>query len=86
MKKTILLFTALLFLAISSTFAQEKYAVLIVSDYEDPNANQWNRGPVEPGPEIIEDTDEFWNDTYLMWWMLRKKGFKPENIVDTTFA
>jgi hypothetical protein len=56
-------------------FSAEKYAVLIAGDYNPTNvpADQlWNEGQ--------GDYSEFWNDLYLQWEMLYKKGYAKENI------
>lgn len=80
MKKIIYFVLVLCFTNIFS-FAQEKYAVLIIGDCTDrgnhvPPTDKWNGGQYEPpqGP------NRFWNDTYLMWEMLQAKGFNRENI------
>ncbi len=72
---------AMAYLIFSATsFAQQKYAVLITGDYDAlgiPLENQWNNGQGK-SPNIHE---EFWYDTYLMWEMLvYEKGFKDENV------
>ena len=59
---------------------QEKYAVLIVGDYaakisDIPVEDLWNGGKNLTGPMM-----EFWNDTYLMWELLKSKGYSDENI------
>ena len=78
MKKLFYTLTALLFMAFPA-LAQEKYAVLINGgDFRRPDMNledYWNRGDVQPEPY-----NEFWNDTYLMWELLRNKGFHNDNI------
>ena len=61
--------------------AQEKYAVLITGDYAAtsysvPLADQWNDGQGKGDYGF----DEFWNDTFLLWEMLQKKGYSQDNI------
>lgn len=67
--KTISLLIALLaFVSLTATsFAQQKYAVLITGDYAGmyysvPLSDQWNGGQGKG----TYGFDEFWNDTYLM--------------------
>ena len=70
------------FVSLSATsFAQQKYAVLITGDYAGmsysvPLSDQWNGGL----GKSTYGYDEFWNDTYLMWEMLQTKGYSMENI------
>jgi hypothetical protein len=62
---------------ISTSNAQEKYAVLITGDYAADNIplkSQWNNG--ESTPMLC-----FWLDTYLLWEMLiYKKGYSDQNV------
>ena len=53
--------------------AQNKYAVLITGDYSAeyiPQRSRWNQCDDE---ESRRPMQEFWNDTYLMWELLKKK-------------
>lgn len=82
MKTIRILFVVMSFLSLTATsFAQQKYAVLITGDYaagkkkDVPDDDLWNGGI---GGNF--DFDEFWNDTYLMWEMLQAKGYAKENI------
>ncbi len=65
---------------ISTTFSQEKYAILITGDNNAinvPSNDQWNNG------QGMGDYgyDEFWNDTYLFWELLNEeKEYSNENI------
>lgn len=65
---------------LASTFAQEKYAVLITGDYAAqgiPLEDQWNHGQ----GRSAYGYEEFWYDTYLMWEMLvYEKGYSNENV------
>jgi len=82
MKKVRLLIVVMAFGSLMATsFAQQKYAVLITGDYAGtsysvPLSDQWNGGQGKSNYGF----DEFWNDTYLMWEMLQTKGYAPENI------
>ena len=71
--------TAVLLIALTMTLlSAEKYAVLITGDYAAkgvPESALWQTGSTERAPMA-----EFWHDTYLMWEMLYKNGFKDENI------
>jgi len=70
-----------------SLFSAEKYAVLITGEYAAPN---FPVDEAKPSEYILNEDGEwekndnphpsFWNDTYLMWEMLIKKGYKDENI------
>lgn len=56
--------------------SDKKFALLIAGDYNAANIpveKRWNEG--------VGDNSEFWNDLFLQWEMLYKKGFKPENIM-----
>lgn len=60
--------------------SQEKYAVLITGDYaaklsDIPTEALWNGGE-----DLKVQVMEFWNDTYLMWELLKSKGYSDENI------
>lgn len=60
--------------------AQNKYAVLITGDYSAeyiPQRSRWNQCDDE---ESRRPMQEFWNDTYLMWELLKKKGYSEDNI------
>ncbi len=60
--------------------AQKKYAVLITGDYatkDIPSDEQYNSGQGRSDYGY----DEFWNDTFLMWKLLQKKGYSQENII-----
>lgn len=82
MKTIRLLIVVMAFVSLSATsFAQQKYAVLITGDYAGmsysvPLSDQWNGGQ----GKSTYGFDEFWNDTFLMWEMLQTKGYFPENI------
>ena len=61
--------------------SQEKYAVLIVGDYaaklsDIPAEALWNGGKDYSEKGMME----FWNDTYLMWDMLKNQDYTEENI------
>lgn len=65
---------------LASNVWAEKYAVLITGDYAAEgikSEEMWNAGE---GKDPEYGFDEFWNDTYLMWEMLREKGYSDENI------
>jgi len=68
MKKLVI--STLLLAACISAIAAEKYAVLITG--------------IKPGTQCngtpVLNRDDYWNDTYLMWEQLMKKGYKNENI------
>ena len=67
---------AILLIAITAAvFCAEKYAVLIAGNFDDtsvPTDKRWNDG--------LGDNTEFWNDLYLQWEMLYRKGYAKENI------
>ena len=76
MKKLFFLLVVL-FVMTCSALAQKKYAVLIIGDLsardtEIPSSDLWSGG--------TNESDAFWNDTYLMWEMLQSKGFHPDSI------
>jgi len=82
MKARYLLLTLLVLICLTSTtYAQNKYAILITGDYaaakkkDVPHDDLWNGGIGENF-----DYDEFWNDTFLMWEMLQSQGYSQENI------
>ena len=61
--------------------SQNKYAVLITGDYSAeyiPQQSRWNHCTDE---ESRRPMQEFWNDTFLMWELLQKKGFDKDNFV-----
>ena len=79
--KKIFFLLVILFVMTYSALAQKKYAVLIIGDLsakntEIPSSDLW-RG------DGTGESDEFWNDTYLMWEMLQSKGFHPDSIFAT---
>ncbi|MCX6233828.1 MAG: right-handed parallel beta-helix repeat-containing protein [Bacteroidetes bacterium] len=81
MKTIRILIVVMAFVSLSaSTFAQEKYAVLITGDYAAqgiPLEDQWNHGQ----GRSAYGYEEFWYDTYLMWEMLvYEKGYSDENV------
>lgn len=75
MYKKIIITTIVILFAFSIVYA-ENYAVLITGDVPTGDAvgpKNWNGG-MDPW------YDEFWNDTFAMWEMLFKLGWKDENI------
>ncbi len=77
LKKAFLTFIMLL--TITSLVFAENYAVLISGETPSGDAKgkekNWNGGVHYPG-----GSDEFWNDTFLMWETLWQLGWKDENI------
>jgi len=60
----------------AAVFCAEKYAILIAGNYDAasvPTDKRWNDG--------LGDNTEFWNDLYLQWEMLFRKGYAKENII-----
>ncbi|MDY0282787.1 MAG: C13 family peptidase [Salinivirgaceae bacterium] len=80
MKRKCLMLMFAFALSASMVTAQKKYAVLITGDYaassDTLNSNLWNGGRLS----TAKGSDEFWNDTFLMWKMLQEKGFNQEDI------
>lgn len=80
MKTKNFIFVVLALIGLNSVvIAQQKYALLIGGDMQATNVpagHKWYGGP------NVQNFDEFWNDTYLMWELLFKDdfGYTNENI------
>jgi len=69
-----------LILVSSMLFGAEKYAVLITADYADYRGNFQGSWAQANGNDTRFPMEEFWHDTFLMWELLRNKGYSDENI------